>query len=48
MEIFHDVEGIDPEIEKKPEERITVRETEPKIEAKAEVKETAEAKEAEE
>lgn len=48
MEIFHEVEGIDPEIEKKPEERITVRETEPKIEAKAEVKETAEAKEAEE
>lgn len=47
MEIFHQVEGIDPEIEKKPEERITVRETEPKIEAKAEVKE-AEAKQVEE
>lgn len=39
MEIYHEVEGIDPEIEKKPEERITVRETEPQIEAKAEVKE---------
>lgn len=47
MEIFHQVEGIDPEIEKKPEERITVRETEPKIEAKAEVKE-AETKQVEE
>lgn len=41
MEIYHEVEGIDPEIEKKPEERITVRETEPQIEAKAEVKEAA-------
>ncbi|MFR9272837.1 MAG: ATP-dependent zinc metalloprotease FtsH [Clostridia bacterium] len=39
MEIYHEVEGIDPEIEKKPEERITVRETEPQIEAKAGVKE---------
>ncbi len=47
MEIFYQVEGIDPEIEKKPEERIAVRETEPKIEAKAEVKE-AEAKQVEE
>ena len=42
MEIYHEVEGIDPEIEKKPEERITVRETEPQIEAKAEVKEEIE------
>lgn len=47
MEIFYQVEGIDPEIEKKPEERIAVRETGPKIEAKAEVKE-AEAKQVEE
>ena len=35
MEIFHEVEGIDPETAKKPEERISVKEAAPQIEEQA-------------